>query len=417
MVRRWTERAHAVWRWVRRYRYTLADVGYALLFFPPVVTGMVLAFSYGERFGWGPGALPELLDETSRIVAVIVGLQIGLVIPCLVALTVLVRRRRPEWLMSASLLLVALFGNVYAAPIALYSYAAWFTHQWRPLLLWSGAHLVALVAVYSFWQPVLIPVYGMMFLAFPLLFGLWVGTRRQLVENLRERAERLEREQHLLTETAIVAERTRIAREMHDVVAHRVSLMVLHAGGLEVSAPDERTAQAAELIRTTGREALSELREILGVLRDGGDTAPTTPQPALDDLERLVDSARAVGVEVELGVTGTPRELSAQVERTAYRVVQEALTNAARHAPGAAVDIRVDHGRHELTVTVVNGPATVDGVVPVPGSGYGLVGLRERLALVGGTFVAGPLSDGGWWVRAAIPVTPAETPRTVEDNP
>ncbi|KUP98648.1 sensor histidine kinase [Thermobifida cellulosilytica] len=417
MVRRWIERARAVGLWWWQRRYTLADVAYAMGFFPFVVVGMFVALDYGERLEWGLVSLPDRLADAYPVVSLLLKIQISVVVPGLVALTVLMRRRRPVLLMGASLLLIGVFGNVYAAPIALYSYAAWFPGRWQPLLMWSGAHLVALGGVYSVWQPTLIPFYSMMFLVFPLLVGLWVGTRRQLVENLRERAERLEREQHLLAETAIAAERTRIAREMHDVVAHRVSLMVLHAGGLEVSAPDEQTAKAAELIRTTGREALSELREILGVLRDGGDAAPTAPQPVLDDLDRLVDSARAVGVPVDLTVTGTPRRLGTQVERTAYRVVQEALTNAARHAPGAAVDVRVDHGRRELTVTVTNGPAAVDGVDPVPGSGYGLVGLRERLALVGGTLVAGPLPDGGWWVRAAIPVTPAETPRQVEEAP
>lgn len=185
--------------------------------------------------------------------------------------------------------------------------------------------------------------------------------------------------------------------------------MVLHAGGLEVSASDKRTAEVAELIRTTGREALSELREILGVLRNG-ETAPTSPQPDLDDLKDLINSAVAAGVHVDFTTTGTPRPLNAQGERTAYGWCQEALTNVVKHAPGAEVDVRVDYGRTTLTVTVINGPAKMENATPVPGSGYGLIGLRERLALMGGTFVAGPLADGGWWVRAIIPAAPTKPP-------
>src|SRR5690606_9021050 len=378
-----------------------------------IVGGMAISVVASERGEWGLGYLPSQLYEVSPVAAMLVGAQLILVIPCLVAAAILVRRRRPELLLASSLLLIVLFGNVWAAPVALYSYAAWFTNRWRPLALWAAAHSAALAFVYTMWEPFLIIPLGVTFILLPLFFGMWVGTRRQLVENLRERAERLEREQHLRAETAIAAERTRIAREMHDVVAHRVSLMVLHAGGLEVSAPDERTAEIAELIRTTGREALSELREILGVLRNG-EAAPTAPQPVLDDVGSLIDAACAAGANVDLTTTGTPRPLNAQVERTAYRVVQEALTNAVKHAPGAEIDVRIDYGRTALTVTVVNGPATVKVANPVPDSGYGLIGLRERLALVGGTFVAGPLADGGWWVRAIIPAAPTETPRPAE---
>ncbi|MDD6791753.1 MAG: histidine kinase [Thermobifida fusca] len=414
MTRRWGERVYAAWQWGKQHRFTLADVGYAIFFFPLIVGGMAISVVASERGEWGLGYLPSQLYEVSPVAAMLVGAQLILVIPCLVAAAILVRRRRPELLLASSLLLIVLFGNVWAAPVALYSYAAWFTNRWRPLALWAAAHSAALAFVYTMWEPFLIIPLGVTFILLPLFFGMWVGTRRQLVENLRERAERLEREQHLRAETAIAAERTRIAREMHDVVAHRVSLMVLHAGGLEVSAPDERTAEIAELIRTTGREALSELREILGVLRNG-EAAPTAPQPVLDDVGSLIDAACAAGANVDLTTTGTPRPLNAQVERTAYRVVQEALTNAVKHAPGAEIDVRIDYGRTALTVTVVNGPATVKVANPVPDSGYGLIGLRERLALVGGTFVAGPLADGGWWVRAIIPAAPTETPRPAEE--
>uniref|UniRef100_UPI000ABA6EF9 sensor histidine kinase n=1 Tax=Nocardiopsis listeri TaxID=53440 RepID=UPI000ABA6EF9 len=219
--------------------------------------------------------------------------------------------------------------------------------------------------------------------------GLWIGTRRELVERLRERAERLEREQHMMAEQAITAERTRIAREMHDVVAHRVSLMVLHAGGLEVSSIDERTERAAGLIRTTGREALTELRGILGVLREEeGQAAPTAPQPVLADVEGLVAQWRGAGMDVVCEHDGERGVLPLGVQRTAFRVVQEALTNAAKHATGARVRVGLCYGVGRLEVEVSNGP--VPGVVhSPPRSGYGLTGLRERVALAGGEVSAG----------------------------
>ena len=404
---------YAAWQWGKQHRFTLADVGYAIFFFPLIVGGMAISVVASERGEWGLGYLPSQLYEVSPVAAMLVGAQLILVIPCLVAAAILVRRRRPELLLASSLLLIVLFGNVGAAPVALYSSAAWYTNRWRPLALWAAAHSAALAFVYTMWEPFLIiPLESRS--SCSLSFRYVGGDAPAARGELRERAERLEQEQHLRAETAIAAERTRIAREMHDVVAHRVSLMVLHAGGLEVSAPDERTAEIAELIRTTGREALSELREILGVLRNG-EAAPTAPQPVLDDVGSLIDAACAAGANVDLTTTGTPRPLNAQVERTAYRVVQEALTNAVKHAPGAEIDVRIDYGRTALTVTVVNGPATVKVANPVPDSGYGLIGLRELLALVGGTFVAGPLADGGWWVRAIIPAAPTETPRPAEE--
>ncbi|MEU4539197.1 histidine kinase [Streptosporangium sp. NPDC023825] len=239
-------------------------------------------------------------------------------------------------------------------------------------------------------------------LGLPLVAGLWVRARRQVLAALRERAEQLRREQVLRAEQARAQERARIAREMHDVVAHRVSLMVLHAGALEVSAPDERTAEAAALIGGTGREALSNLREVLGVLRS--QDSVRGPQPTLADLDRLLDQTRALGIVVARHDEGTARPLGPVVERTAYRVVQEALTNVHKHAADARTDVFVRYRPAELEVVVRNEPsAGASGDLPC--SGWGLVGLRERVELVGGRLEAGPRDEGGFQVVAGIPAT------------
>jgi signal transduction histidine kinase len=245
-----------------------------------------------------------------------------------------------------------------------------------------------------------------------LVAGLWVRARREVVTGLRERADRLEREQAARADQARAEERARIAREMHDVVAHRVSLMVLHAGALEVNASDPRTAETADLIRTTGREALANLREVLGVLRSGagGDVA-RGPQPVLDDLDRLVAQSRAAGVRVDRRDEGNPRPLPLTVERTAYRVVQEALTNVHKHAVGATTEVSITYLPGEIEVAVVNGappyPAGDDGE-PLPGAGYGLVGVRERVELLGGQLTAGARGGGGYLVAARLPASERE---------
>ncbi|MEV1205625.1 sensor histidine kinase [Microbispora rosea] len=232
----------------------------------------------------------------------------------------------------------------------------------------------------------------------PLVAGLWSHARRQVLVAMRERAEQLVREQVLRADQARAQERARIAREMHDVVAHRVSLMVLHAGALEVGAPDERTAKAAALIGDVGREALSNLREVLGVLR--AQDASRDPQPTLADLDRLLAQSRALGLVVNRRDEGQARPIGQSAERTAYRVVQEALANVHKHAGGAETDVAVRYLPTGLEIVVRNAPSAAREELPK--SGWGLVGLRERVELLGGTLEAGPC-DGGFQVRARIP--------------
>ncbi|MBE1589670.1 sensor histidine kinase [Nonomuraea angiospora] len=232
----------------------------------------------------------------------------------------------------------------------------------------------------------------------PLALGLLVRTRR---EAARERAERREHEHVMRAERARAQERARIAREMHDVVAHRVSLMVLHAGALEMRASDEETERAAALIGGIGREALANLRDVLGVLRTP-ENSQRRPPPALGDLDRLLDQSRALGIAVARHDEGEARPVEPAVERTAYRVVQEALTNVHKHAGDAATDVLIRYGPGELEVEVRN---QAPGSPPeeLPGAGWGLVGLRERVELLGGTLRTSAQDGGGFLVSARIP--------------
>jgi signal transduction histidine kinase len=235
-----------------------------------------------------------------------------------------------------------------------------------------------------------------------------VRTRALLLQALRDRADKAEAERELLARDAVLTERTRIAREMHDVVGHRVSLMVLQAGAIEMAAADrDRVQQLAGQVQTAGRQALEELRQMVGVLRaegtdnDGSTAAPLGPQPGLADLPTLVRHAREAGMAVELRCPdGT--EVDPGVGRAAYRIVQEALTNAGKHAPGAAVDVRVERRPGELVVRIVNGPVQRPAG-QVPGGGFGLVGLAERVRTLGGRLRAEPRLDGGFCVEAVLP--------------
>ncbi|MDT0329445.1 sensor histidine kinase [Nocardiopsis lambiniae] len=400
----WTRNGR--WWWERRL--VIADWLYAVLPLP-FIGLLQLAAGASHEVGLLRGLPATALTAlgATNVLAGLIGAFVIYVLPAFwAAATVLLRRVDPRWPMITAFGLLALFGNFVPAAIALYSYAVYFSNR-RILVGWLAAQSLAMVAAY---QATFLGHFFLIigFLVMPLVLGLWVGTRRQLIDRLHERAERLEREQHLMADQAITAERTRIAREMHDVVAHRVSLMVLHAGGLEVSTDDPRTVETAGLIRTTGREALAELRGILGVLRDDGAVAPTAPQPVLSDLDRLLAEWRAAGMVIERHETGDARPLPGAVQRTAYRIVQEGLTNAAKHAQGAPVTVLVHRAPDRVEVEVSNGPAPVPDGSPAPRSGFGLTGLRERVVLAGGDLTAGACPDGGWRLRAIVPTdTPA----------
>jgi signal transduction histidine kinase len=241
----------------------------------------------------------------------------------------------------------------------------------------------------------------------PGAIGAWASARAQLLAALRERAQRAEEERELLAREAVRTERTRIAREMHDVVGHRVSLMVLQAGAIEVASADrQRVERLSTEVQRAGRQALEELRQLVGVLRaadeDPDPEAPLTPQPGLDDVPRLVAEARASGLPVELtGTLPDGSDVDPGIGRAAYRIVQEALTNAGKHAPGADTRVTVERDGRRLVVRVVNGPPR-DAPTALPGGGFGLVGLRERVRMLDGTLQAGPRLDGGFCVEAVV---------------
>jgi signal transduction histidine kinase len=258
------------------------------------------------------------------------------------------------------------------------------------------------------WQPSLAVVtIGVLRIAFGPLLAMYFVARRRLVQALTERAERAEREQHLLAEQALAAERARLAGEMHDVVTHGVSLMVLQAGALRMTAPDEPTRQAAEELRAAGCRALDELRDLVGILRatpDGGE-APEEAHPSTSGPAALVAESTAAGLPTELVEDGDPQLASPVVERTVYRIVQEALTNARKHAPGARVTVQVRYDPANVRLTIRNTPPTqpADAGLVGTGSGMGLANLRRRIELVHGTLRAGPVPDGGFRVDATLP--------------
>jgi signal transduction histidine kinase len=225
-------------------------------------------------------------------------------------------------------------------------------------------------------------------------------TRRAYYRELEEKAERLEREREENERRAAAEEQARIARELHDVIAHNVSVMVLQAaGGREVIDADPRRAsEALAVIEATGRDALAELRRLLGVTDDGATAI--APQPGLSHLDALIEQVRATGLEAELEFEGDRPDVPAGVELSAYRIVQEALTNTLRHAFARHIWVFVRRRAHELEVEILD-----DGAGPpaTTSDGRGLVGMRERVALFGGDLEAGPRADGGFRVRARFP--------------
>jgi signal transduction histidine kinase len=278
------------------------------------------------------------------------------------------------------------------------------------LLICLGGSLVAVLI----WVPVPggAPLAERLFVAGFLFGGMalacWVlgdsmRYRRGYYVALEEKAARLEAERHAEAKIAAAAERARIARELHDVVAHHVSVMVVQAdgAGYVLRSDPDRAAAALTAVSSTGRQALTELRRLLGVLRSAGEQAALAPVPGLGELRELLDQARTAGLEVSYTLTGTPRELPEGAELAAYRVVQESLTNTRKHAGlAASAGVRLEYLSDGLVVQVTDdGMATPTGE---PG-GHGLAGMRERVAMYGGTVTAGPLPGGGFRVRAWLP--------------
>ncbi|WEP00169.1 histidine kinase [Streptomyces sp. FXJ1.172] len=327
-------------------------------------------------------------------------------------LAVWLRRRRPVGL-AVALLAVGLVSSTsgWAFLAAVFTVAV---HRPFRYVAWIAGTSLALAPLYYWLRPDKGLPYSAS-LVFALLltvcvvgWGMFVRSKRLLMLSLRDRAHRAETEARLRAEQAQRLAREDIAREMHDVLAHRLTLLSVHAGALEFrpDAPRQEVVRAASVIRESAHEALQDLREIIGVLRTGGpdDAAGGRPQPTLAALEPLVAECREAGMKITLDHrVADPAAVPASVGRTVYRIAQEALTNARKHAPGAEVTLRLAGTRGDgLTVTVTNPPPQADAP-PVPGSGQGLIGLTERATLAGGRLEHGATADGGFEIRAWLP--------------
>jgi len=355
------------------------------------------------------------------------GLAWGLLVAQgLVDLSLIARRRAPLAVVAvftaftlAVTLLISPFnvldpandGNLWGplgAVLASYAPVRLADNRRRAIAAFAAVGVLAVVTARPWLQPsAAVVTLGVLRIMLGPLLAMYFVTRRRLVLALTERAERAEREQHLLAEQARAEERVRLAGEMHDVVTHRVSLMVLQAGALRVTAPDERTRQAAEELRAAGCRALDELRDLVGILRatPEGDQTSEDVHPSTSGLAALATESTAVGPPTELVEDGDPRLASPVVGRTVYRIVQEALTNARKHAPGARVTVRVRYDPDQVRLEVRNTPPTrpPDAGLVGTGSGVGLANLRRRVELVHGTLRAEPVPDGGFRVDATLP--------------
>ena len=290
---------------------------------------------------------------------------------------------------------IALPGGLCAAPAA--------------GLRWPGEHASAAGSL-------AIMIFQSVPFALAWVLGDSMRTRRAYFAQLEERATRLEKEREAQAKVAVAAERARIARELHDVVAHNVSVMVVQADGAAYvldSAPDQ-AKKALETISSTGRQALAEMRRLLGVLRTGEhqEAGEYVPQPGVEQIEDLVEQCRGSGLPVDFKIEGTPRPLPSGVELTAYRIVQEALTNTRKHGgPNAGASVRLVYFDDGLGLLVEDdgkgAPHELYEEGGEDGRGHGLIGMRERVGMVGGTLDAGPRPGGGFRISALLPLKSA----------
>ncbi|MER6998811.1 histidine kinase [Streptomyces sp. NPDC000410] len=380
-----------------RPRRTVRDwiVDTALFLFAALI-GLVAAESSQEINGSGAVVLVDQL--------------VGAAACCAVWL----RRRRPVEL-AAALVVISLFVPVAGGALLVSLFSLAVHRPFRPVAVLGSLAVLCSVA-----QPFLRPepgtptvisaVAGVMLVLLAIGWGMLVRSRRTLVVVLRERAHRAETEAELRAEQAQRLAREAIAREMHDVLAHRLTLLSVHAGALEFrpDAPPAEVARAAGVIRDSAHEALQDLREIIGVLRapgvDGDGDEGHRPQPTLATLDALVAESREAGMRVVLdNRVAEPAAAPAATGRTVYRIAQEALTNARKHAPGAAVTLTVRGGPGDGLTVEVRNPAPQGPVAEVPGSGQGLIGLTERATLAGGELEHGKTGDGGFLVRSWLP--------------
>ncbi|MEQ8717421.1 MAG: sensor histidine kinase [Acidimicrobiales bacterium] len=296
--------------------------------------------------------------------------------------------------------------------VALYSNAA-YTPRRERAMLWAAASMAVVILVVSF--GVLSPeeelsvteMFGVIVqFAIAAVLGDNIRNRRAYVAEIEARVIEGDHERRAAEARAVAEERTRIARELHDVVAHSMNVMVLHAqvGNRMLERDTDRAREALGSIEDTGRESLADMRRILGILRNG-DEAPLAPQPKLDEFAALVRHCEDAGIPVELVVEGDVRVLPAGTELAAFRIVQEALTNTVKHAGQARATVTISYGDTDLDIAVSDdGRGAAADHSDKNGSGLGLVGMRERVELYGGSFDAGPQPGGGYRVHARLPL-------------
>jgi len=248
-------------------------------------------------------------------------------------------------------------------------------------------------------------IYRLVLTMVPWVLGRVVRDRQERALTIEQRAQGLENEQAVRIAAATVEERARIARELHDIVAHSVGVMVIQASGAQKVLDDkpQRAREALQSIELTGRQALDELQRVLGILRTDAEGESLTPQPSLRHLDTLLEQIRQGGLPVEATIEGDVRSLPPGLELAAYRIVQEALTNSLKHAGKAKARLMIRYREHELQLEICD-----DGQSPkrnaANGRGHGLVGMRERVGLYGGSLAAGPLPGGGYSVKAVLPL-------------
>ncbi len=320
------------------------------------------------------------------------------------------RRYRPLVVLGLTLVALALSTilgypyDYFGLPIALYSVGRYVSHD-----RWSDAGLGAAIAVAAISELVVEGPIEDIGGAFFVLFLVWFIGRRIRIRGdylrlLQERAAQLERQQESEARRAVTEERTRIARELHDVVAHQVSLMTVQAGAAKTVAADdpEGAQRAMEAVEKAGRQALNELRHLMGVLRPDADVDGLGPQPGVTDVPRLVEHLGEAGLHVSLMMNGVQTDLPARVDLSTYRIVQEALTNVLKHAgPNAKTEVRLNTDHRGVAIEVLDNG---HGVSILPGSGHGIAGMRERAQLLAGSFDVGPRPGGGFQVVAYLPI-------------
>ncbi|MHA6694851.1 sensor histidine kinase [Homoserinimonas sp. A520] len=378
-----------------------------LLLLIDVVVVLTLAVTAVAQLWVSPPA--ELVGGAAVHTVLVAAFSLPLLVRRRFAVTVFVTVAASAWLQFE--LGGGLGQPFFAVIIALYAVGA---HGSRPFTF-VGPAAVVLQAILADiprlrdgarWDEV-VPVWFILFGVWG--FGRWMGHRAQAAVALTERAEAAERDRHEQAARAVAEERARIARELHDLVAHSMGVIVIQAQGAQraLDTSPDRAREALSSIETAGRSGMAEMRHLLGLLTDGGADAGTVPQPTLHEVPDLVARLRTTGMPVELRVEGAVRSLPAGLELTGYRIVQEAMTNAMKHAGPVPVNVRLRYEPDWLDIEVTDQGPT-DSVQPINGDesgSHGLVGMRERVSLYGGTIDTGPTGGGGGFtVHARIPL-------------